>query len=129
MNPTVIFTGYLKWHYGSALQAYIIVWKNFLWFTGHVFSFTTLLKTLVSPWKRLDEDYQEGFHPSKFFETIVVNILMRIIGFLIRIVVITVGALIFLLIFFLGLFFFAFWIIAPVGIPVLIITGLTLLGF
>jgi hypothetical protein len=129
MNPVLIFTGYVRWHYGKAFIAISVIWKNFLWFVGHFFSFALLLKTLFSPWKRMGEEYQhEGFHPSTFFQTLIVNTIMRIVGVFVRLIVILIGILFFAFVFIFGLLFIAFWIVAPIGIPVTVITGFFLLG-
>ena len=130
MNPTVIFTGYFRWYYGKAIGGIFTVWRNFLWFVLHFFSFFLLLKTLFSPWKRLHEDYRrQGFHPGLFFQTLIVNFIMRIVGSIIRSIIIVIALMFLLLVFAAGLLFFIFWIVAPVGVPLMIILGLGLFSF
>lgn len=129
MNPAIIFSGYLTWHYGKAFIAISVIWKNFLWFTGHFFSFLHLIKTLFSPWKRMGEEYQhKGFHPSSFFEVLIINTIMRIVGIFVRLLIIIIGLFAFLLVFLSGLVFFVFWIIAPFAIPLLILIGFNMLA-
>jgi len=128
MNPTLIFTGYLEWHYGKAYSDILVVWTNFFWFVLHFFSIATLAKTLFSPWKRLHEEYRKGFHPEDFFSSLAVNILMRIVGAIVRLVIIIIGLIMLLLIALGGMLFLLFWTIAPAGVVISVLAGLALLG-
>ena len=72
----------------------------------HFFSISTLLGTLFSPWKRLKEDYKKGLDIAEFFTSLAVNILMRILGAIMRSVVILVGLFALVVVFALGLLVF-----------------------
>ncbi len=113
-NSQPILWYYFKWHYSKGLRETINTIKNFLWFVAHFFSFRLLFKTLVSPWKRMGESYGEGFNPEAFASAFIVNSLMRIVGFVSRIIIIFVGLLTYLAV---SLFSFAIifiWIFAPI---------------
>ncbi|MES2059680.1 MAG: hypothetical protein V4438_01480 [Patescibacteria group bacterium] len=118
---------YFYWHYTEALKELIQICRNFLWFVYHFFSMDVLSKTLLSPWQRLDEPYKKGSGIEGFFETFVVNTLMRILGFFIRSFVILMGAIVWLFVLMLEIAAFALWLVLPCVIIILFISGLRLL--
>ena len=128
MNSILIFTGYLSWHYGRAFSDILVVWTNFFWFFLHFFSIPLFVRTLFSPWKRLHENYKKGFHPEDFFQALIVNILMSIVGATVRLILIVIGILILLTVTILGVIFLLFWTIAPAGVVIFMLVGFTLLS-
>lgn len=128
MNPILIFTGYLNWHYGRAFADILVVWTNFFWFSLHFFSIPLLIRTLFSPWRRLHEEYQRGFHPQEFAKSLIINIIMRIVGAIARIVIIIIGILVLLTVTIVGIVFLLFWTIAPAGVVIFMLAGITLLS-
>ncbi len=126
MNPFSVARGYLEWHYGRAFRDILSVWMNLTWFITHLFSLPLLARTLFSPWKRMQEQYERKGLES-IFESLVLNILSRIFGAMVRFTIIVTGAMV-LLFSALSIFcIFAFWIVAPAAIPALFFTGLALL--
>lgn len=107
------FLAYIKWHYSRGLQELFGVAGNFLWFIVHFFSFKLLLKTLFAPWKRLGEHYEGGLDLSAFASALVVNSLMRAVGFVTRILVLSVGLISYLLILIFSFFVLIIWVLAP----------------
>lgn len=107
------FWAYAKWHYAQGLRELVLVAQNFLGFVAHFFSFKLLLRTLFAPWKRMGESYGDGFDLGRFASAFIVNSLMRIVGFVSRVVVLGVGLVAFLVVlaFFLGVFLV--WLLAP----------------
>lgn len=89
---TEVFSGYFKWHYGRSFLEFFKIVKNFLAFLVHFFSFKLLLKSLFHPWHRMREDYPKS-DLGAFFESLLVNVLMRIVGFVSRIIIIFIGIL------------------------------------
>jgi hypothetical protein len=108
-----LFLAYVKWHYGRGLKELFGVAQNFLWFIANFFSFKLLLKTLFAPWKRLGERYEGGFDFGAFASTFIINSLMRIVGFITKIVVLFVGFASYILIFIFSFFVFIIWVFAP----------------
>jgi hypothetical protein len=107
------FAAYVKWHYGRGLRELFGVAGNFLWFISHFFSFKLLVKTLFAPWKRLGENYEGGLDLKAFASTLVVNTLMRIVGFITRTLVLFVGSVSYILASVFSFFIFAIWVLAP----------------
>lgn len=114
MNLIGFMPYYAVWHYSGALADIYRIWRNYLWFFYHFFSIPVLLKTLFVPWRRLQEEYKGGFNLESFFATIIVNIMMRFVGALVRLVFIIVGSIILAGVFFAGLAFMLVWITVPV---------------
>jgi len=112
MDPTKLFADYLFWHYGAAFRDMMVVWGNLFWFVLHFFSIPTLLRTLFSPWKRITEKYHKS-GLEDFATTVLVNIMTRVIGAIIRVFVITFGILVLLGLFALMTAFLIAWILAP----------------
>ncbi|PIR40103.1 MAG: hypothetical protein COV33_01545 [Candidatus Zambryskibacteria bacterium CG10_big_fil_rev_8_21_14_0_10_34_34] len=107
------FVAYIKWHYGQGLKEFFGVMGNFLWFIVHFFSFKLLLKTLFTPWKRLGENYEGGFDLGAFASSVIVNGLMRTVGFVTKIIVLSVGVVSYVLVLVFAFFLFLIWILAP----------------
>ncbi|MCL4387155.1 hypothetical protein M1307_02025 [Patescibacteria group bacterium] len=108
------FWAYAKWHYGQGLRELFRVAGNFLWFISHFFSFRLLSKTLFSPWKRLGENYEGGFNLSAFASALVVNTLMRVVGFVTRMAVLLSGFVSYILAAIFSFFIFVIWILGPI---------------
>lgn len=85
---------------------------NLLWFISNFFSIELLVGTLFSPWKRLAKD-EYGGGDSNFFTNFIVNVLMRISGFLIRSVTIVIGSIALLLTAIFLALGFIFWLLLP----------------
>lgn len=108
-----LFIAYVKWHYGQGLRELFDVSGNFLWFVSNFFSFKLLLKTLFAPWRRLGETYGGGLDLEAFASSLIVNGLMRAVGFVTKTVVLLVGLVTYLLVIVFSLFIFIIWAFAP----------------
>jgi hypothetical protein len=107
------FLAYLKWHYGRGLREFFGVSGNFLWFVSNFFSFKLLLKTLFAPWKRLGEHYEGGLDLSAFASALIVNGLMRVVGFCTKTLVLLVGLVSYIVVLVFSFFIFIIWVLAP----------------
>ena len=105
---------YVKWHYGRGLKELFKVAGNFLWFVTNFFSFKLLLKTLFAPWKRLGEHYEGGLDLSALASTLIINGIMRTVGFITKTVVLLVGLVSYILVLIFSIFIFIIWVLAPV---------------
>lgn len=92
MDLILLIPNYFKWHYGRALKDMLGISKNFIWFFYNYFSIDILSETLFLQWRRIiDNEYRGSLDIEGFFGALVVNVLMRLVGFFIRISVIIVG--------------------------------------
>lgn len=119
-----IISQYLSWQFfempGNISQA----WKNFLKFNLNYFSIPLLLKTLFSHWRRYRWVYPKGLNIGKWFEVAFSNLISRVLGAIMRIILIFIGILAEIFIFFAGLILFFGWLI----LPALLVGGL-IFGF
>ena len=130
MKALILLTRYLIWHYSEALADWWRIVGNFIWFFFHMFSIGLLLRTLFSPFKRMEEERKKG---SLKFEdwggAIIINLLMRLIGSLVRSVIIIAGIIFIIFIIFIGATAFLLWLILPALVIFLIIFGLSQLFY
>ena len=129
MNAFRLLRDYFVWHYSTALSDILHIWWNYLWFVNHLFSVPDVLRTWFAPWKRLQEKKVNIIiSPEDFFANIFVNLIMRMVGFVVRTALLGVALLCFLVIFIGGLSFLALWIFLPVLIVHFFVNGLRLLA-
>jgi len=121
-----LFSSGIVWHYSGAYKELFILCRNFIWFLSHLFSIKDLLKTLIYPWQRLGEQYRGGFHISEWFQSFILNTLMRIVGLVVRLFVILTGLLCILLAVMLSVLLFIIWTFIPLILVFLFITSIRL---
>ncbi len=106
---------YLVWHYSLAYLDILHIWWNYLWFVNHVFSFPDVVKSWVAPFKRLQENKVSILvSPEDFFSNMAVNIIMRLVGTIVRSALIAIALAGFLFVLLLGLAVILVWTILPV---------------
>jgi hypothetical protein len=134
MNNTVprakllsLFEHYFSWHYGQAYKDLYGVWMNFVWFCFNFFSIGELFGSLFAPWKRMGEGYPTVPDFKVIIQTFIVNMLMRFVGVMVRLLVIGIGLTFATLVFLIGLIIMLVWTIMPIFIVALIIVGLSLI--
>ena len=128
MNPIAFIGGYIAWHYSAALADILRVWGNMMWFTFHFFSTGRLVTTLFSPWQRMQEEYPKKgtFDIEYFLGTLAVNIIMRLVGFIVRVIFIAASLMLAAIGLLGGVLFMAFWLVAPAAVVYLFMIGLNL---
>ena len=109
-----IFLKLLVWHFYDAPKGILKAFKNFLVFNFNYFSVGLLAKTLFSHWRRYREFYPRGFDIKRYFSVFVGNMISRILGALVRTVVIIIGLVIEVAIFLAGLIVFLVWLFSPI---------------
>jgi hypothetical protein len=118
---------YFFWHYSRAFIELFTTWKNFVWFIGHYFSLKQLLFSWFSPWKRTIEGRGEKWNFEDLAGYIIINLVSRIVGAVIRTIIIFLGLVSLLASIILGVCALIFWLFAPLVIISLLGFGLTLL--
>lgn len=113
MRFSLLPFSYFVWHYTYAMAELGRMSVNFLWFVVHFFSIPIVLRTLVSPWRRLDEPYTGALNFGGWFETLIVNTLMRVVGLVIRIVMLAVGLVLLVVLAVFELAALAVWVLLP----------------
>ncbi|TSC67550.1 MAG: hypothetical protein CEO19_173 [Parcubacteria group bacterium Gr01-1014_73] len=130
MKFTILATRYLVWHYSQALTDWWRIVGNFVWFFFHMFSIGLLSRTLFAPFKRLQEERKKG---SWKFEdwggAIIINILMRFVGFGVRTVIIAIGLVFILFTIVIGVIAFVLWLILPLSVAFLLVFGFSQLFY
>jgi len=123
------FLGYLKWHYGKALNTTFVFWKNILIFLFNFFSIKSLAGNFFSPWKRLADSYPKNFNIKAYLFTFLANSISRIVGILMRTIMILVGLCTCAAYILLLPFSLVVWLALPILVIALIVFGLVLIIF
>lgn len=122
-----IIRHYFLWHYTEAYKELFSVCKNLIWFVVHFFSIPQLFKTLFSPWRRIVEEKKKSWDIEDFAGRILINVLSRIIGAIVRLLVISLGLVFLTITIVLAALTFVLWIIMPVIIVGCFVLGITYL--
>lgn len=129
MKPLVLIESYFSWHYGHAFVDMFHIWMNFFWFVFNFFSISTLIDTFFDPWKRMGEDYPKGFDIMGVISTLVVNLLMRVVGIMVRLIVLGIGLAFAFIILVAGIAVGILWALMPVAFVALVILALHLIFY
>jgi hypothetical protein len=105
---------YIRWHYSGGIRDLVHNAISFVSFLSTFFSLGTLFHTLFEPWQRLGEEYTGGFHPEKAASAFLVNTIMRVFGFTVRVVTLIVGFVVIVCAMLLALLALCIWILYPV---------------
>lgn len=111
-----ILVQYLVWHFFDVPKEILRGWKNYLFSNLNYFSIPLLFQTFFSHWRQYKWDYGRGFDISRYIEAFFSNLISRILGVIMRSVLIFIGILTEIFIILLGLICFVGWIFLPVFI-------------
>ena len=109
-----IFIEWFLWQFFEMPRFLLEVWKNYLMFASNIFSLPLLLKTFFAPWRKYNWRYPKGFDVVEFFNTLISNIFSRILGAIMRVVLIIAGILFQIFVVVAGFVVFAGWFLAPI---------------
>jgi hypothetical protein len=129
LKPLILIESYFAWHYGRAFVDMFHIWMNFLWFVFNFFSISALIDTFFDPWKRMGESYPKGFDISGVIMTLMVNLLMRAVGIMVRLIVLCIGLAFAAIIFSTGIIIGILWALMPVVFAMLVIISLHLIFY
>lgn len=127
MLLTTILHHYLLWHYSRAFLDLFHVWRNLLWFIIHFFSLPQLARSLIAPYRRITEERGETWSIEDLAGFVIIGMISRIIGFLIRTILIIFGTTTLLLGTLAGVLTFCFWVLAPAILLTSLLYGIRLL--
>jgi len=108
-----IFIEWLAWQFKEMPMFLLLVWKNYILFALNYFSLPILLRSFFSPWRKYKWRYPRGFDVGQILTTSISNIFSRIMGALVRIVLIIVGILFQIFVVVAGFVIFILWILMP----------------
>ena len=108
-----ILIEWFLWHFSEMPRFLLGVWKNYILFALNYFSLPSLLKSFFAPWRKYKWRYPKGFDVGGFFSTLISNAFSRILGGLMRIVLIVVGIIFQVFVIIAGLIIFLLWILVP----------------
>ena len=120
-------TDYFVWHYSTAFFDLWRVFTNFLWFIYSLFSISFLLETFFDPFERRQETHRSSDDIDDFLSSIVVNILMRMVGVVMRFFIILFGIVLLILTLILGLLAFVLWPLLPLVVVAMFVLSMFLL--
>jgi ATP-dependent Clp protease ATP-binding subunit ClpC len=83
---------YFIWHYAKGFASVLLSWVNIFRGLARLFSVGELIMTLVSPWKRdVTPKTWRGFRPLETINRLLMNIFSRLMGAIVRSIVIVIG--------------------------------------
>ena len=118
-NRKNIFVEWGSWHFVEAPKFLFSVWRDYFSFVANYFSITLLIKTFFAPWRRYSWRYPKGFNIGEFFSTLISNAFSRLLGAIMRVVLIASGIVAQIFVLIAGIIVFTFWYL----VPFLIIVG------
>src|SRR3989338_5402779 len=127
MGFAIFISEYIAWHYGRAFTEILDLGRDFLWFGWNVFSVSLLSQSLVSPFYRIQEGYKNWTDFEALGETIVANTVSRVVGFLLRLFMLILGAFFELFILATLSIVLISWMVLPLLIPLLFFEGIYLI--
>lgn len=114
MNSSVLLL-FIRWYFFDAPKGILIAWRNFLLWAANTFSLGLMTRTLFSPWRRTVFMYKKGngLNVGYLVDSIIFTNFSRVVGFLVRSVMIITGVVWLLLVFIFGFFMFLGWFLIP----------------
>ncbi len=116
----IVFPKYLSWHFIEVPQRIFKGWKNFLRFGLYYFSIPLLLRTLFYYWHGYHWTRKRGFDIGDFIYIFLSNLILRIIGLILRLILIIIGIFFEISVFLGGILIFLIWF----GLPIIFVLGL-----
>lgn len=110
----MIVADFINWYFLRTPKNILKAWENFLRFNLEYFSISLLLKTFFSHWRRYQWNYPRSFDLTKYVEIFFSNLISRVLGVIMRTILIIIGLLAEILIFLIGGLILIIWTIFPV---------------
>ena len=126
MTLLALIQEYVFWHYTGGIRELLAISGNFIWFAYHFFSLKLFLRTLFSPFKRVRAAYHASMTLEEIAENMAANMFMRVVGIILRSMVLLLGGITELLIFLVSAVALFVWIFFPLVLIGLLGTALIL---
>lgn len=110
---TPSFFLFFRWYYGHAWEMVLRVYGRMILWAEHRFGIGHHLATLISPWHRDITQRKRGFSFEEFFGVLGMNLISRLIGFIIRSFMIVIGFILMAVIFLVGLILVVLYLFLP----------------
>lgn len=117
----------LVWHFQDVPKNILKAWRNFLVFNLQYFSIPMLFKTMFSYWHKYQMSYGRGFDLKRYFEAFTLNIISRVLGAFIRLILIIIGLIAEFFVFLAGLIIFLCWIFLPIILIIALFWSISIL--
>lgn len=119
-----IFLTFLNWFFLKAPLEIFQIGKNFTLWGWKFFSIGYFVPRLFSPWHRDITSYGRGFDLKRFLHSLGWNLISRLLGAVLRLLVMLAGLIIEALLIATTVLVLAGWFLLPIIIPGLIIIGI-----
>ena len=123
----IFIADYIIWHYTRAFADMTHIAGNFLWFGYHFFSIPLLARTLFAPFHRVRDSSGRGLDLGLIAQNFIFNTAVRAIGFLLRSAVLLMGVIFELNVIIGSIIAFFVWLLLPVLIPAMAVSGILLI--
>lgn len=110
----ILILEYFYWQFIETPQRIVRVFGNLIWFGFNYFSVLYCLKTLFSPWKRINWSCERGFNLGNKIETCFSNGLARLIGFIMRVFILSFWLVYNIIISLIFIITLLLWILFPI---------------
>lgn len=127
MSFSLFFFDYVRWHYMSGPQALLHIWFTLLCYIEQTLAIRLHLRTLFSPWHRVQEKSHRKFDIEDWTAKVLINIISRLLGFIFRGVLVITGLLVSLIHTIMLPIVLIIWLAAPVVLASLTLGGITLI--
>lgn len=114
---------YFRWHYSTSLVSAWTLYVTGIRFIIEFFSIRDFIRTFFAPWKRMRDAVSSVFETQKFFEALVINTLMRLVGMFMKTCVLVFGTAVLISYLVAGGVLWLVWFLAPVALVALVLTA------
>lgn len=117
-----IFLSYFYWHYLERLKDIFLVMSNYVNFWVFFFSIKIILRSLFSPWKKIESVPQKtGFDIVIWANNVFFDIVSRVIGFIMRVFLLGFFVICEVITLTIGVVLLVVWLFLPLIIAYIII--------
>lgn len=117
-------TDFFSWYFTEIPKKIYKIWLNYLWFVQRLFSLSLLLRTFFAPWKRSYFISGKGLSFQERLGNFIFNIFSRLIGMILRFIMIVIGIFIEIVVAIGGIAGFALWLAFPFLLIFCLIKGI-----